>query len=378
MRGIKIHFEKREKLSIVWRILIPVICVLLAFIVSGLLMLMLGYNAFAAFDRLLYGGFGNMRNLSESILQAVPLMFCGLAVSVAFKMSLNNIGAEGQFMMGAFAATGVALFAKWIPEPLVLPIVIIAGFVGGGLWAVIAVAPRAKWGVNETIITLMFNYVALLFVDYFVYGPWRDTTLLSTNLPYSEKLPAHARMATLGGTRITYAVFIAILATILIWIFFDKTVRGYQVRVIGANIKSATYAGMSISRNIYIVMLISGGLAGLGGMASVTGTVGSLQPNLASGAGYTAIVISYLSKFNPFIVLVVSVLFGGLTQGGYNIQLIGIPVHIVTTMQGLILLFVLGGEIFVRNRLVLTRTRSDDLYCVLENKDIEKGSAVNE
>ncbi len=125
--------------------------------------------------------------------------------------------------------------------------------------------------------------------------------------------------------------------------------------MIGANLKAAQYAGMDIFKNIFIVMLLSGGLAGLGGVATVTGTVGCLQPNLANGAGYTAIIISYLSKFNPFVVLVVSVLFGGLTQGGYSIQLVGVPVQIVTTIQGLILFFVLGGEIFAHNRLVFTR-----------------------
>ncbi len=212
MRGFKIHFEERDKLGLSTRLLIPIVCIALALVVCGLLMLALGYNPFSAYEKLFSGGFGSLRNISESILQAVPLMFCGLGVSVAFKMSLNNIGAEGQFTMGAFAATGIALYCPWIPSPLVIPAVLIGGFVAGGIWSALAVASKAFWGVNETIITLMFNYIALLFVDYFVYGPWRDTAATSTNLPYSERLPPRALMAYLGDTRITYALFIAIIA----------------------------------------------------------------------------------------------------------------------------------------------------------------------
>ncbi|MDD2427531.1 MAG: ABC transporter permease [Eubacteriales bacterium] len=355
MFGLNIHFEKREKENKLMHLLIPVVCIILALFVSGIVMEALGHDSILAYQFLFKGGFGSWRNISESILQAVPLMFCGLGVAVAAKMSVNNIGAEGQFTLGAWAATGVALYAKWIPNSLVLPAALIAGFLAGGIWAVIAVFPKAKWGVNETIITLMFNYVALLFVDYFVYGSWRDTSFVGTNLPYSETLPPHARMSYLGNTRITWAIFIAIIAAALIWIFFEKTVLGYQIRVIGSNVKAATYAGMKISRNMLIIMLISGGLAGLGGVATVTGAVGCLQPNLASGAGYTAIVISYMSQHNPFVVLIVSILFGGLTQGGFNVQIAGVPAQIVTLIQGLILFFILGGNIFARKRLVITR-----------------------
>lgn len=355
MFGLSVHFEKRDKTNKLMFVLIPIICIFLALFVSGIVMQALGHDALLAYKFLFKGGFGSWRNISESILQAVPLMFCGLGVAVAAKMSVNNIGAEGQFILGAWAAAGVALFADWIPRSLLIPAVLVAGFLAGGLWAIIAVFPKAKWGVNETIITLMFNYVALLFVDYFVYGPWRDTSFVGTNLPYSETLPPQARMAYLGNTRITWAIFIAMIAAVLIWVFFEKTVLGYQVRVIGSNVKAATYAGMKISRNTLIVMLISGGLAGLGGVATVTGAVGCLQPNLAAGAGYTAIIISYMSHHNPFIVLLVSILFGGLSQGGFNVQITGVPAQIVTLIQGLILLFILGGNIFARKKLVFTK-----------------------
>lgn len=364
--SIKVYFDKREKVPHYLHFLMPVLSIVLALAVSALVLLALGYNVSSAYGKLFRGGFGSARNLTESVLHAIPLMFCSLGVSIAFKMSLNNIGAEGQYMMGAFGAAAVGLFMPWIPDPLVMPAIIVAGFLAGGLWGIISIAPKAFWGVNETIITLMFNYVALLFVDFLVYGPWRDTNLESTNLPYSPPLPPQARMATLGNSRVTTAIFIALVAAVLIWFFFEKTIRGYQIRVIGANLKAARYAGMDIFKNIFIVMLISGGLAGLGGVAMVTGTAGSLQPNLANGAGYTAITISYLSKFNPFIVVIVSILFGGLTQGGFSVQLDNVPSQVVTLIQGLILIFVLAGEIFIRNKIVIARmgtSESSDVEC---------------
>jgi simple sugar transport system permease protein len=306
------------------------------------------------------GSFGSISRISESLLQAIPLMFCALGVSISFKMSLNNIGAEGQFMWGAFAATFVALHCPWIPEDMVIPAMFAAGFLAGGLWAVLAAAPRAVWGVNETLITLMFNYIALLWADYWLYGPWRDTATDASNLPYSKPFPSHAILKTIGDTRLNNALFIALIAALVIMLFFRMTVRGYQIRVIGASRKAARYAGMNIAANILFVMLFSGGLAGLAGVAQTAGPIGRLQPAISNGNGYTAIVIAYLSKFNPLIVVLVSVVFGGMSQGGFSIQIAKIPPQIVTVIQGLILFCVLGGEIFARNRLVFSRSNASD------------------
>ena len=351
---MKLHFEKREKLPFWQRALIPIVSIILALLFSGILMLALGYSPVEAYRRLFYGGFGNFKNLSESVMLAIPLMLCSLGVSISFKMSLNNIGAEGQYMMGVFAATYVALFMPNLPSPLVIPLMFLVGFLAGGIWALIAVLPKALWGVNETIITLMFNYIALLWCDYLCYGPWIDQTPQKTGLPYTQLFPPRAMLTHLGGTRVSWALFIAIIAAVVIYFFFSKTSRGYQVRVIGANRKAAQYAGMDIMKNILVVMLFSGGLAGIAGVSQLAGVVGRMQPSMPAGDGYTAITIAYLCKFNPFLVLIVSVLFGGLNQGGFNVQIMGLSVQIVTAIQGLILFFVLGGEIFARNRLIVT------------------------
>jgi simple sugar transport system permease protein len=334
------------------------VSLLISLIVCAILLLSLGFDPLNAYLRMVRGSFGSLSRISESLLQAIPLMFCALGVSVSFKMSLNNIGAEGQFMWGAFAATFVALYCPWIPRHLVIPAMFVAGFLAGGLWALLSVIPRAFWGVNETLITLMFNYIALLWVDYWLYGPWRDTATDATNLPYSKPFPDHAVLTTIGSTRLTNALFVALVSAVIILLFFRTTVRGYQIRVIGASQKAARYAGMNIAANVLLVMLFSGGFAGLAGVAQVAGPIGRLQPAISGGSGYTAIVIAYLSKFNPLVVILVSVIFGGMSQGGFSIQIAKIPPQIVTVIQGLILFFVLGGEIFARNKLVFTRIKA--------------------
>ncbi|MEL7610575.1 MAG: ABC transporter permease [Bacillota bacterium] len=353
---MKICFEKREKLHPIWKMLNPVICIILALFACMFLILAIGKDPVAAYGKLFSGGFGSVKKLSESVLQAIPLMFCALGVSISFKMSINNIGAEGQYVMGAMAATGVALYCPFIPQPLVVPAMMVAGFAMGALWAMLAVVPKAFWNVNETIITLMFNYVALLFVDFLLFGAWRDTTL---NLNYSPSFPEYAMLPKLFGTRINSSIYIAVLAAVCIYLFFNKTIRGYQIRVIGASAKSARYAGMSIRMNILIVMLFSGGLAGLAGVAQASGAVGRLQQNFANGAGYTAIIVAYMSRFNPFTVLIVSILFSGLSYGSVATQLVGVPEQVGVVIQGAILFFVLGGEIFSRNKLVITRKEDE-------------------
>lgn len=356
MKGFKL--EKRDPVTGFKRALNPIVFVILAMLFSSIFMVALSYNPIEVYVKMIQGAFGSWKGLSESIVYAIPLMLCGLGVSISFKMSLNNIGAEGQFAMGAMAAAGVALFIPGIPGPLMIPLMVLAGFLAGAVWGAIAVIPKAFWGVNETIITLMMNYIALYFVDYLVYGPWRDTS--GVNLPLSPVIPDEAKMSVLFGTRINTGVIIAIIVAVLIFLFFKYTTLGYQITVIGRSVKSAKYAGMNIVKNILIVMFISGGLAGLAGVTQVSGMVYRLQSNIANNAGFTAIIISYLSKFNPIIVLFVSVFFGGLTMGGYSVQVMGVPSQVVTMIQGSILVFVLGGEILTRYRIILPKKKKSE------------------
>ncbi len=355
---ICIRFEKRESVPKRLKVMIPVICILAAFVFCALIVLIQGHNPVKAYQKMFTSAFGGWNNISESILQSIPLMLCGLGVAMAFKMSVNNIGAEGQFMIGAFAGTAVALFIPGFPEGLTIPGMILAGFIGGAVWAIIAVLPRVLFRVNETIVTLMFNYIAIYFINYFCYGPWRDSA--GSNMPYTVIFPDYAHLPTLFGTRIHIGLIIAFVAAFAIFLFYRYTTRGYQMRIIGNNGTAARYAGIRLQANILLVMLISGGMAGIAGATYVGGVVYRLQPEIANGWGYTAITIAFLAQFNPFLILLVSLLFGGMNKGGYTLQILGISPRLVLMIQGFILFFVLAGQIFVNYRLVVLKNRGGE------------------
>ena len=336
---MKIIAQKQDHVSVKQRIFNVIVCILLAMIFCGIFILGHGQNPFTVYAKMLKTGFGSTIGITNSIVTSIPLMFCSLGVAVAYKMGINNIGAEGQYCMGAIAATGIALYCPFIPHSLVIPAMFIAAFLGAALWGVLSILPKALWNVNDTIVTLMMNYVALLFLNWLCYGPWIDHSM---NIAVSEPIPDYAMLKTYFGTNLNICILIAIIIAILIYAFFKYTVMGYQIKVISKNIHAAKYAGMTVAAKIVLVMLISAGIAGLAGFAN--------------GAGFTGIVIAYLSKFNPFIILLVSVFFGGLTIGGYSIQMLGVPSQIVTMLQGTILIFVLGGEIFTRYKFTVIRS----------------------
>ncbi len=346
---MRVLVQKRDNIQPSGRMVNVVVCILLAMAFCSLFILGYGENPLLVYGKMFASAFGSARGLSKSIVNSVPLMLCGLGVSVAFQMGLNNIGAEGQYTMGAFAATGVALYCDFIPKPLTIPMMMLAAFVVGALWGLIAVLPKALWGVNETIITLMMNYIAILFVDYLCFGPWIDKEV---NLPVSRTIPESAMLGSIPGTKLSVGLLIAALCAVLLFLLFKYTVAGYQIRVISKNVRAAQYAGLDVAKKMLFVMLISGGIAGLAGFEQVSGQVHKLQTGIANNAGFTGIVIAYLSKFNPFVVLLVSVLFGGLTIGGFSVQTMGIPSQVVTMLQGAILLFVLGGELLSKYRVI--------------------------
>jgi len=344
-----IKLEKRLTTSRLNNILIPVISVFLALVVGAIFIYVTGNDPVKIYQTMLKGAFGSKYGISETVVKAIPLILTGLAVSIAFKMQLWNIGAEGQLYMGAWAAAYVALFMPDLPGFLVLPTMFLFGFLGGAIWALIPAIPRALIGVNETITTLLLNYVAILWFGYFVYGPWRDPK--GFNFPLSAAFPEAARLPSMFDTRVHYGLIIGLVAVVIIYIMLKHTKWGYEIRVIGESPNAARYAGMNIVRNILLVMILSGGLAGIAGMSEVAGLTHRLQPTISPGYGYTAIIIAWLAKLNPFAILLVSFLFGGLLVGGYSVQTLGLPAATAYMLQGLILFFVLGGELFNRYRL---------------------------
>lgn len=345
----KISFVRRDHTSVGLRVANIILFVILALAFCSIFMVSIGLNPLTVYLKMFKSAFGSYNGWTKSVLQGIPFMICGLGVSIAFKMNLNNIGAEGQYAMGAIAASGFALFGPKLPSVLEILVMIILAIAAGCFWALLAAVPKAFWNVNETIVTLMLNYVALLFMDYLCYGPWKDAGGL--NLPYTANIDESARMPLWFNDSISSAFILAVVMAVIMFLFFKYTTTGYQVSVIKNSLNAARYAGINVKKNILIVMGISGALAGLTGAAQVSSVTYRLQPNLPSGAGYTAIIIAYLSKFNPLVVILVSVFFGGLEKGAFGVQSMGVPSQVATMIRGAILIFVIASDFFTDYRI---------------------------
>ena len=343
------RLEPSKKLSF----LVPVVSVFLALAVSGLLLLTAGVNPLTAYGEMFMEAFGSVYGFNEVLVKATPLILCGLGVMLAFKMLFWNIGAEGQLYMGAWGATAVVMTGWSGPAWQMIPVMMIAGMLGGAFWAFIPALLKVKLKCNEIITTLLMNYIAIFWVDSLIYGKWKDPT--SFGFPMTKMFPDGAQLVRLGDSRIHIGIFFALAAAVIFYFLQEKSRWGFEVAVTGGNAKAARYAGMNAGRNMIVVMLISGGLSGLAGMVEVSG----IQLRLLHGIspphapyGYTAIIIAWLARRNPWGVVLVSILMGGLYVGGETLQITRkLPVNIVLIIQALVLFFVLGGDILARYRL---------------------------
>lgn len=348
---LNLSIEKKLLPSPWTSFLIPAVSIFLALLTGGVFLLLTGKDPFHVYTVMFNGAFGSAYGLTETTVKAIPLLLAGLGLSVAFRMQLWNIGGEGQIYMGAFGATWVALNFPDQPAWILLPAMVIAGCLAGALWALLPAIPRAYLGVNEIITTLMLNYVAILWVDYLVYGPWKDPD--GYNFPITAPFSPTACLPTLGDTRIHAGLFMGLLLAALFYVLIYRTKFGYEIRVIGESPNAARYAGMNILQKILLVMLISGAVCGLAGMAEVSGVIHRLQHGFSPGYGYTAIIVAWLTKLNPVALIAAAFLFGGLQVGGYAVQMEGVPASVVLMLQGGLLFFVLGGEILSRYKITL-------------------------
>jgi general nucleoside transport system permease protein len=347
---MRIYFEKRKSISRRALVLVPVISFIIALLLGALLLYVSGANPLATYAAMLRGSFGSVYSFSETLVKAIPLMLTGLGVAVAFRMRFWNIGAEGQFVWGAVAATGVALFlSDYIPEGLLLPAVILAGMFAGAIWAGIPAVLKAYIGVDETLTTLMMNYIAILFAQSLYYGPWRDP--LGFGFPGSARFPEAAWLPRLFG-RAHYGLFFAVIAAAILWFIFNRTRWGFELKIIGENETAAKYLGIKIAKNIVLALLLSGALSGLAGASEVAAVARRLQTGLVLGYGYTAIIVAWMAQLKSIPVLIVAVLMGALLVGGDQVQMMmGLPAAVGVVLQGLILFPLLAGSLFAEYRL---------------------------
>jgi len=340
-------FERRALPSSRTMTLVRGGAVFLALLLGAVILLAGGYPVIGSYETMAASAFGSGDAFAETLVSAAPLILTGLAVAVAARMLLWNIGAEGQLYMGAMLASAVAFtFPGW-PRPLLLALMVLAGLFGGAMWALGPGLLRARLGVNEIVTTLMLNFVAILWVDYLIHGRWRDPEI---QFPLSKPFTESATLPSLFGTRLHAGIFLALAAAFVIWLMLRQTRWGFEVRVIGESPSAARYAGMPTQRNIVLVMLLSGALAGLAGMGEVSGIVHHIQADISPGYGYTGIIVATLARFAPSAVVIAAVLFGALQVGGFALQTAGVPPSIVEILQGAILFITVGAEVLARFR----------------------------
>ncbi len=354
-----LKFEKRLTTPKYVKWSVPVGSLMLALAAGGVLLIAVGVNPFTAYGAMIEGAYGGRTALTETLVRATPLILTGLSVALAFRMLFWNIGAEGQLVMGGVAASGVALFlpeaAPSIPQSpwVYLPLMGLAALLAGALWGLVPALLKSSLGVNEIITTLMFNYVAILFYQYLFTDPWKDPA--GFGFPGSAEFGQFAWLPRFSG-RLNFGILVGVGSAVFLWLVFSKSKWGYEIALIGENERAARYAGVSVFRNIVLVMVVSAGLAGLAGFAEVSGISHKLQQGLAVGNGFSGIIVAWLAKLRPLRVIWVAILLAGLFVGGDQIQItLGLPASISQVLQGAILLFVLGGDIFSRYRLRLIR-----------------------
>ncbi|MEM3079639.1 MAG: ABC transporter permease, partial [Thermoproteota archaeon] len=271
---MEIGLERRPTVSKRINISARILAVLLSLPLIGLLFAAYGVNPVDAYLRIFTGAFGSSYGFSETIVKMLPIGLCAVGLTLAYRARVLNIGAEGQLIIGSMAATWVALYSG-LPQSVTIVVMLLAGFILGAAWALLPALLKSRLNINEVIVTLMMNYISLKLLDYVVTGPWRGLT--QWGFPQTDPFPSYARFPTLGGTRIHYYTLILLSAsTLILYVLMKRTKIGYEVKVVGGNPEAAKYAGISVTKNILLVMLVSGGLAGVAGVGEVAGIHGRL------------------------------------------------------------------------------------------------------
>jgi general nucleoside transport system permease protein len=350
---MRLAFEKRKTVSRTAIVVTPILSFVVSLLLTGILLVAFDANPLDTYAAMYKGAFGTARAFTETLVKAIPLMLTGLGVALAFKLKFWNIGAEGQLTLAGVAATWVAIYwSPWMPAPLLLPAVILVGAFAGALWAGIPALLKTGLKVDETLVTLMLNYVAILFSSHLYYGPWRDPK--GYGFPGTELFPKEAWFPRIAG-RAHIGLYFAIVAAILLWIVFQRTRWGFELKVIGNSQKAARYQGISVERNIVLAVLLSGALCGLAGVGEVAGISRRLQQGLSLGYGYTAIIVAWMAQLNPLAIPFVAILMGALLVGGDSVQMVmGLPSSMGLLMQGMMLFPLLAGSLFVEYRIKRT------------------------
>ena len=347
-----VRLAKRESMPGWTQWAVRIAAILLALAVGGAIIFLSGEghpSPIQGYRTILEGALGKTSGIRQTVKNFIPLLGAALAIAPCFKMRFWNIGAEGQITAGAMCATYFALFwADRLPQLPLLLVMAAAGAVGGGLWALVPAFFKARWGTNETLFTLMMNYIIIGVVKWLQGGPWEKIPRGSQQI---EQFAANACLPRVAGV---YCGWIVVLVlTVLMYIYMKYTKQGYEIAVIGESENTARYAGMNVGRIIMRTMFLSGAIAGLVGFLLASGANNTLYSGVADNAGFTAITVAWLAQLNPFAMVGISALLAVLEKGAdtLNTQM-AIPASLSDVITGVLLFFMLGCEFFINYRLI--------------------------
>lgn len=351
---IQLRVHKRHEPLGWYSLLVILGAVILSLGIGSIFLAMQGKPGLQGMMLLIKSAFFSIWALEDCLIKAVPIFLCSLGVAVAFRLQIWNIGAEGQYALGALGATWAALTFPALPWYVLLPLMLLFASIFSGFWAWIPAVLKIRLRANEIIITLMLNYIGILLLDYLVYGPWKDPT--SFGFPMTKEFSPGAIVGPIGSTRLNWGILLCVAAGLAVWVLLKFTRLGFELQASGENPRAARYAGLRYDRLTILVMVLGGALSGWAGFLEVSGSLNRLQPSIIAGYGYTAIVVAWLAQLNPLSIAIASFLLAGLRVGLETLQLdLQVPAAFGQIMEGLILLTVLAGRFFSDYRFVLRR-----------------------
>lgn len=328
----------------------PLIAALAMLVTGSILFLLLGQEPLHAFYVYFIKPATTLYGVGELLLKATPLILCGVGLAIGFRADVHNIGADGQLTVGAITAGCVALYFDGVEAPWVLPLMLVAGALGGMAWAAIPALLRTRFNTSEILVSLMLVYVAYLLLSYLVHGPLRDPD--GFNFPQSKMFGDSATLPLLvEGLRVNAAFLLSLAGVAGAWFFCRHTFAGYRMQVSGMAPAAALYAGFSAPKNVWLAFLVSGAMAGLAGVGEVAGPIGQLQPSVSPGYGFAAIIVAYVGRLHPVGVLMAALLMSLLYIGGEAAQIeLQLPSAITGLFQGLLLFYLLAADLSIHYR----------------------------
>ena len=356
---MRIELEKRAETSRLFSVFSPLIALALTLVVGAVIFAFLGKDPLYALYSFFIEPLLEVWSLHELAIKAAPLIMIAVGLSVCFRSNNWNIGAEGQFTIGAITGSIIpVLWHEW-QSPIIMPAMLICGAIGGALYASIPALLKTRFNTNEILTSLMLVYVAQLFLDWLVRGPWRDPQ--GYNFPQSRPFNASAVLPeVLDSGRMHYGMIMAVVAAIAIWIMMNYMLRGFQVTVLGQSSRAGRFAGFSSTKMVWFAFIVSGGLAGLAGISEVSGSIGHIQPSISPGYGFTAIIVAFLGRLNPLGIVAAGLVLALTYLGGEAVQLsLEISDKVTRVFQGLLLFFVLSCDTLIHYKIRFITAKND-------------------